>query len=188
MLLVAGVLLWSLIHLFVAVAPPMRARLISGVGLIPYKLGFSLLLVLALVLIVVGWRAMGVSSVWVPPVGMRHLTMLLVPVAVILFLSSRLPTDIKQFIRHPQLIGVKLWAIAHLLANGEVRSIILFGGLLAWAVLEVIFINRREGARQKPPRVGAVKTLLSAVLGLVVAGVLLFAHPWIAGIPVMARG
>ncbi|WP_420467764.1 NnrU family protein [Panacagrimonas sp.] len=188
MLLVAGVLLWSLAHLSIALTPQVRARLVAGLGLVPYKLAFSLVLVLALVMIVAGWRDAGVSSLWVPPAGMRHLTLLLVPIAVVLFLSARMPTDIKQLIRHPQLTGVKLWAVAHLLANGEVRSIILFGGLLAWAVAEVIVINRREGARRKPPRVGMLKSLLSAAAGLVVAALLLFAHPWIAGIPVMTHG
>ncbi len=188
MLLVAGVLLWSITHLFVAVASERRARLVAQVGTGPYRALFSLVLVAALVLIVLGWRAWPPTSLWLPPPGMRHATMLLMPFAVILFLSARAPTDLKQFIRHPQLTGVKLWAVAHLLANGESRSIVLFGGLLAWAVLEVIFINRRDGAWVKPARVGLTKTLISAVVGLIVTAVLLVAHPWFAGMPVMSRG
>ncbi|MCC2658894.1 MAG: NnrU protein [Panacagrimonas sp.] len=187
-LLVAGVLLWAATHLLSSIGRDARAGLVARIGLNPYKGLYSLMLVLSLVLIVMGWRSTPPTSVWLPPEGMRHLTMTLMPVAVILFLSARAPTDIKQFIRHPQLTGVKLWAVAHLLSNGELRSIVLFGGLLAWAVLEVIFINRRDGARVKPPRVGMTKTLISALIGLLVAGVLIFAHPWIAGRPVMALG
>ncbi len=188
LLIVAGVLLWSATHLFSSAGRAARDKLVARIGLNPYKGLYSLMLVLSLVLIVIGWRSTPPASVWLPPVGMRHLAMTLVPIAVILFISARAPTDIKQFIRHPQLTGVKLWAVAHLLANGEQRSIVLFGGLLAWAVLEVIFINRRDGARVKPPRVGMAKTLVSALIGLVVAAVLIYVHPWIAGRPVMALG
>ncbi|MES0872873.1 NnrU family protein [Sinimarinibacterium thermocellulolyticum] len=181
MLLTLGVFLWAAIHLSVALAPAARRALIERIGLNPYKGLFSLALVAALLLIVFGWRAMPPTSLWLPPPGMRHATMLLVPIAVILFISARAPTDIKRIIRHPQLTGVKLWAVAHLLANGETRSIILFGGLLAWAVLEVIFINRRDGAWVKPAPVGAGKTVLSAIAGLLISALLIFLHPWIAG-------
>ena len=185
--LIFGILLWAAVHLSVALAPDERRALIARLGEGPYKGLFSLALVAALVLIVLGWRATPPTSLWLPPPGMRHATMLLVPIAVILFISARAPTDIKRIIRHPQLTGVKLWAVAHLLSNGETRSIILFGGLLAWAVLEVIFINRRDGARVKPAPVGAAKTAVSAAIGLIISAVLLFAHPWFAGVPVIAR-
>jgi len=146
LLLILGVLLWSAAHLSKAAAPGVRAGLIERLGEGPYKGLFALTIVASLVLIVVGWRSTLPSALWHPPAAMRHVTMLLMPFAVILFVSARAPTDIKQFIRHPQLTGVKLWAVAHLLSNGELRSVVLFGGLLAWAVLEVIFINRRDGA------------------------------------------
>ncbi|HEX4895117.1 MAG TPA: NnrU family protein [Solimonas sp.] len=187
MLLILGLLLWSAAHLFVALGGETRARLLAGLGRNAYRGLFSLAIVAALVLIVLGWRAMPATSLWLPPTGLRHLTMLLMPIAVILFFSARLPTDIKQRIRHPQLTGVKLWAVAHLLANGEVRSLILFGGLLAWAVIEVIVINRRDGAWVKPAPVGTTKTVISAAIGLALTAVLLFAHPWFAGMPVISR-
>jgi uncharacterized membrane protein len=186
LLLMSGVLIWSITHLFVALGADARGRLIARIGLGPYKGLFSLTLLLALVLIVLGWRSIPPTALWVPPAGMRHLTLALMPVAVILFISARAPTDIKQFIRHPQLTSVKLWAVLHLLSNGEWRSIVLFGGMLAWAVLEVIFINRRDGARVKPPPVGLAKTLISALVGLLGAALLILAHPWFAGLPVIA--
>ncbi len=186
LLLVTGVLLWIATHLFSSVGRDARAGLVARIGLNPYKGIYSVMLVLALVLIVMGWRSTPPTSLWLPPEGMRHVTITLMPFAVILFVSARAPTDIKQFIRHPQLTGVKLWAVAHLLSNGEQRSIVLFGGMLAWAVLEVIFINRRDGARVKPPRVGMAKTLVSALIGLIVAALLVVGHPWIAGRPVLA--
>ena len=180
-LLILGIFLWSATHLFVAMAPTQRASLVARLGEGPYKGLFSLALVIALVLIVVGWRSITPEVVYQPPVFLRHLTLLLTPLALILFLSAQMPTDIKQVLRHPQLTGLKLWAFAHLLTNGELRSLVLFGGLLAWAVLEVIFINRRDGAWQKPAPVGALKTTVSALVGLAVAVALMFAHPWFTG-------
>lgn len=188
LLLTLGVLLWSLVHLYKSVGHSHRAGVVASMGEMPYKGVFSLLIVASLVMIVMGWKSAPPTSLWLPPVGMRHATLLLVPIAVILFISARAPTDIKQFIRHPQMIGVKLWALAHLLANGETRSIILFGGLLAWAVLEVIFMNRRDGAWVKPARVGALKTTITAVIGLVLAFGLMMGHRWFTGMPVFAVG
>jgi hypothetical protein len=110
------------------------------------------------------------------------------PFAVILFISARAPSDIKQIIRHPQLTSVKLWAVAHLLSNGETRAVILFSGMLAWAVLEVIFINRRDGAWTRPAPVGALKTTISAVIGLLVAVALMFGHRLFTGVPIVSAG
>jgi uncharacterized membrane protein len=187
-MLVVGILLWAIAHLFVALGVDARKQIIARIGLNPYKGLFSLTLVLALVLIVIGWKAMPEGVFYVPPADLRYVTMLLMPFAVILFISARAPTDIKQFIRHPQLTSVKLWAVAHLLSNGETRSVILFVGMLAWAVLEVIFINRRDGAWKKPARVGAAKTAISAVIGLLVTVALVFGHRLFTGMPIINAG
>ncbi|TXI10300.1 MAG: NnrU protein [Rhizobium sp.] len=187
-MLVLGILLWAAAHLFVALGVDARSRIIRAIGLNPYKGLFSLTLILALVLIVMGWKAMPGAVLYSPPAGMRHVTMLLMPIAVILFISARAPTDIKQFIRHPQLTGVKLWAVAHLLSNGEMRAVILFGGMLAWAVLEVIFINRRDGVWKKPLHVGAARTTISALIGLAVAVALMFGHRLFTGVQIIGSG
>lgn len=181
MLLILGILLWSVTHLFTAVAAPTRTRIVGRIGLNPYKGLFSLAIILSLVLIVQGWKAMPAGQLYTPPFEARYVTMLLMPFAVILFMSARAPTDIKQFIRHPQLTGVKLWALAHLLSNGETRSVILFGGMLAWAVAEVITLNRRDGEWRKPARFGIAKTAVAALIGLVMTAVLVYAHPWLTG-------
>ncbi len=182
MMLISGIVLWSVLHLSLALKPDWRAGLVQRVGAGPFKGMFSLLLLGALALIVLGWKAFPATSLYVPPAGLRHLTMLLMPLAVILFFAARLPTNLKQIIRHPQLTGVKLWAVAHLLANGETRSVLLFTGLLAWAVLEVIFINRRDGAWQKPAPAGSSKTVLQVIIALIITAALIFAHPWLAGV------
>ena len=187
-MLILGILLWAVTHLFVAVGTDARAKLIGKIGLQPYKGLFSLILVAAVVLIVMGWRATPIALLYSPPYWLRHVTMLLMPIAVILFISARAPSDIKQYIRHPQLTSVKLWAFAHLLAHGETRAVILFGGMLAWAVLEVILINRRDGAWKRLAPVGMAKTLTAAAVGLVATAVLIFAHPWFTGFTLISHG
>ncbi|GAB3108485.1 NnrU family protein [Aestuariicella hydrocarbonica] len=185
-LLIAGVLLWSVSHLSLTLMPAFKAAMVSKIGPLPWKGLFALVVLLGLVMIVFGWRSAVPSVIWVPPAGLRHVTMALVPIAFILFFAARLPTDIKHYIRHPQLTGVKLWAVAHLLSNGDSRSMVLFGGLLAWAVLEVIFINRRDGkAWVHPQPVGWVKSMISAVIALVIAGGVVYFHQYLSGIPLI---
>jgi uncharacterized membrane protein len=103
-------------------------------------------------------------------------------VALLLFAASGMTTNIKRVLRHPQLTGLATWAAAHLLANGELRSLVLFGGLGLWAVVAMLFINRRDGAWQKPepqPMAGEWKPAAAAVAGF---AVLYLLHPWIAGV------
>lgn len=186
-LLIIGLLIWSLAHLSLALKPSMREVAIERIGQLPWKALFALVIATGLALMIAGWRSTLPTSAWVPPGFMRHITFLLVPIAFVLFFAARMPTDLKRVIRHPQLTGVKLWAVAHLLSNGEVRSLVLFGGLLAWAVLEVIFINRRDGkASAKPESVGMVKTLVSTVAALVIAAVVMRFHVYLAGVPLMS--
>ncbi|MGJ8670403.1 MAG: NnrU family protein [Oceanococcus sp.] len=188
MLLIAGLLLWSCVHLSTAAKPNLRANIIGKIGEGPYKGLYSLLVLLSVVLIVMGFRAMPGGVLYVPPAGLRHATMLLMPIALILLIASTIPSDIKRAIGHPQMIAVKVWALAHLLSNGETRSVILFGGLMAWAVLEVIFINKRDGKPAKPAATGIGRVLLVVIIGLASTVGILFAHPWIAGVRLLPAG
>lgn len=186
-LLISGVLLWSLAHLGAAARADLRGRLIGRIGLGPYKGLFSLVILSALVLIISGWQSMSAAPLYQPPHMLRHVTMLLMVFAVILFIGARFPSNFRHWMRHPQLIGMKTWAFAHLLSNGELRSLILFGGLLAWAVTMVIVINRRDPEWLRPAPAGVGATALHVVVGVILTGVLMFAHPWIAGMPLMTR-
>ena len=91
-------------------------------------------------------------------------------------------TGIARVIRHPQLTGVMFWGVGHLLANGEGRSIVLFGGLTAWAFIEIILINRRDGAWSKPDPVPVKGDVILAAAGLVVYAVLAVSHLWLFGV------
>jgi uncharacterized membrane protein len=180
--LILGVVLWSATHLLPSLGVTARASCIERLGEGPYKGLFSLTLVVAIVAMVLGWRATAPAAVYAPLVTSPAVAYVLMFVALLLFFASGVPTNLKRFLRHPQLTGVALWSVTHLLTNGTGRAVVLFGGLGVWAVAEMVFINRRDGAWQKPepvPLSAEGKPLVAAVVGFVV---LFFAHRWIAGV------
>lgn len=186
-LLVLGLALWCGVHLFPAVAPDARAGLIQRAGLNPYRGLFALLIVASVVLMVLGWRSAGFVHVYPPPVWGRHLTMLFVLIAFILFCAARAPTNLKRVIRHPQLIGVHVWGIGHLLANGDLRSVLLFGTFAVWPIVEISFINRREGAWQKPARQPVRGDIVLVVIATILYAVIAHFHGWLFGMPAILR-
>ena len=178
-LLLAGVALWWGAHLFKRLAPARRAALgDAGRGAVAVSL------VLAIVLMVLGYRGVEFVPVWSPPAFLVHVNNLLMLIAI--FLLSPAPRRGKLIagMRHPMLTGFKTWAIAHLLVNGDLASILLFGGLLAWAVVEVIVINRSEPGWQKPAVKGSYgKDAMFAAGSVVILVVLGWIHGWIGPWP-----
>ena len=136
-LMIAGLLIWSLVHFIPSLAAPLKQNLITQLGEKVYKLLFAVLMFTALALIIFGWRSTVPSYLYQLPEFTRHIAMLLVLFAFILMGASNYPTRIKQFIHHPQLTGVIVWAFAHLMLNGDSRSVLLFGGMGLWAILEI---------------------------------------------------
>lgn len=184
MWLTLGVFVWSIVHLLQFLTPDIRINLINRIGENPYKGLFSLLIVISVVLMVFGWRNSSPELVYLPPIYGHMVTLILSAVALILFFSSKVATNIKRLLRHPQLTGFTLWAVAHLFSNGDSRSIILFGGLALWAILEVLFINRRDGDWVKPAAVPLARDLIPILIGLTVYILLLWLHPYFAGVAV----
>lgn len=176
LLLIAGVLLWTGAHLFRAVKPDARSALQERFG--QGAKGIMALLILAsLVMMIFGYRWVPFIEVWSPPGFLTHVNNLLMILAFYMYLTTA-TTPGTAFVfgslKNPQLTGFKVWAFAHLLVNGDLASLILFGGLLAWAVLEVIFSKRvpglvnRDTAKITSPWVhlGLVVVVFLAVLGI----------------------
>ncbi len=145
-LLIAGLLLWIVVHAFPAVAPAKRAALQQKLGRQPYRGVFSLFILASLLMIVFGWKAATPTGVYVPPMMPGLVSSLLVLAGLILFFASQFNGHLKRITRHPQMLGTILWASAHLLTNGDSRSVALFGSLAAWALFEIVMINRRDRA------------------------------------------
>ena len=180
-LLVFGIFIWSLTHLFPAMLPDARGRLFNRLGENTYKGVYSLCIVLGLVLIVAGWRSVMPTGVYAP-MAPNPLVSLLVLAALILFAASAIPGNIKRYVRHPQMAAVVLWGVAHLLTNGSNRAIVLFGGLTIWAVLEIVLCNKRDGEWQEPAKAAVKSDVITVVAGLVVFAVLAYFHPSFFGV------
>ncbi len=177
-------------HTLVALRPQ-RAAVIARVGEGAYKGLFALVSLLGLVLIGYGYaryRASGYIDLWVPPRWTRHAAAALVWPAIICIVAAYIPGEIRRVLKHPMLVGVKLWALAHLLSNGDLGSIILFGSILAWAVYDRISLKQRAdagapaiiasgGGYRNDFIAVAVGTLVYFALGL-------WFHPWVIGVPV----
>src|SRR5450759_2908987 len=168
----------------------LRARLIASSGQSGYKIGYALASTVGLVLIIWGfaqYRATGWIDIWYPPKALKHVAVALMLPAVILVVASYIRGRIYTALKHPMLSGVKLWAMAHLLANGDLGSIVLFGSFLAWAVFDRISLKRRADSGAPPIPVGGPgNDLIAVAVGLIAYLALAFAfHPVVIGVPVV---
>lgn len=178
LLLILGLALWSGAHLLKRLAPEARAKLgESGKGLI------ALVLLASIVLMVIGYRMADGPFWWGRSPMLTGINNLMMVFAFYLFAASGLKTGITKRIRHPQLTAVKVWALAHLLVNGDLPSFILFGGLLAWAVFEVITLNRAE-RDWAPAHEVPVGSEMKAIVGTVIVfAVVSGIHMWLGYSP-----
>ena len=170
-----------------------RAALIAQLGDGTYKAVYSAASAIGLALIIYGfgsYRAGGYIQVWDPPKAFQHLALLLNLPIFILLASAYLPGRIKTAVKHPMLLAVKIWTTAHLLANGDLGSILLFGGFLAWAVMARIAAKQRA---EELPGASAVAAsprndVIAIVIGLAAYAAMAFwLHPILIGVPVMSR-
>lgn len=172
--LVIGVALWAYSHLMKRVTPGFRASLGDGPG----KGLVAVLSLLAIWAMVHGYRNAEVVDLWYPPEFMRHINNLLMVIAVIMVNLGYSRGVMRTWLRHPMLGAVKVWALAHLLVNGDLASLVLFGGLLAWAVLDMILINRMEPAWKRPAKGPVVNDVIYLVVSLLLVGVIGYVHAW----------
>jgi len=182
-MLILGVALWWAVHLFPAAAPKARANLLERFGG-AYRGIFALLIVGSLALIVFGWRSTTPTFVYAEPEWGRVVNMAFMLIAFILFFSSATKNNIHRLLRHPQLTGVLLWSVGHLLANGDSRSVFLFAAMGLWALVEIVLINRRDGAWERPAARPFGREIVPLAIGAIVYGVVGWAHPYIAGVAI----
>jgi uncharacterized membrane protein len=186
-IMILGLAVFIGVHAFTTLRAQ-RAALIARISEGRYKAVYSLVALVGILLIGYGfadYRAAGMITVWNPPAWTRHVNNILLWPAIVCIAAAYIPGDIKRILKHPMLVGVKLWAVGHLVANGDLGSIILFGSILAWAVYDRITLKYRtdrgapdfqDGGRDCDTLAVVVGTLLYLGLGF------LF-HPYVVGVP-----
>lgn len=190
--LIIGLVLFFTVHL-VPTKPELRNGLIARYGDNGYKIGFSIVSLIAFVIIVVGYHKLQVMPgknpvLWYPPVALRHATLLLMFASFVLLVAAYIPSKLRDMVQHPMLGAVKFWAFGHLLANGDMGSIILFGSFLAWAIFDRVSLKSREGGRG--PLGDRQGTLLGDAAVIVIGaglflGMVYWGHPALIGVPVL---
>ncbi len=184
-LIIVGVLEWSVVHWLRRLMPGVRGWMQDRMGDASRGV-IAAFLVGSIVLMVVGYRSADYVAIWEPPGFFTHINNLLMVLAFYVFgASAAKPAKVwlGTKLRHPQLTAVKIWAVAHLLVNGDLASIVLFGGLLAWAVISVVLINRAEGPWTPPPQAPARKEITLGVITLVLFTVVSLLHGWLGPWP-----
>lgn len=171
--LLLGLVLFLGVHSVRIVADDWRTQTRARIGANAFKAGYSVLSILGFGLMVWGFGIARETPtvLWVPPVGMRHAASLLNVIAFVFLVAAYVPGNgIKARVHHPMVLGVKTWALAHLISNGMLAHVVLFGSILAWAVLDFISARRRDRAQAIHYPVGKTPaTVVTVVVGLVVA-------------------
>lgn len=190
-MLVGGLALFFAAHL-IPTRPQLRERLVARAGAGPYRGLFALASLAGLVLIVIGYgkmRGLGPENpqLWLSPSWTRHLAMLLMLPALVLLVAAYVPSRIRTAVRHPMLIALMLWAFAHLLANGDLASALLFGSFLAYALYDIMSATQRAALGPLGGAPGrAAGDVAAIVAGLVLYALLLFwGHQLLTGIPLL---
>jgi uncharacterized membrane protein len=185
--LIVGLIVFLGTHSVRIVADGWRTQQIARIGEKTWKAGYSLVSLAGFVLIVWGYGMARAEPVWLwaPPVWTRHLAALLTVPAFILLVAAYVPgTRIRAVVGHPMVVGVKVWAFAHLLANGTLADVLLFGAFLAWAVLDYAAARRRDRAAGiRYPAGLLARDIAAVVVGVVVwAAFALWLHAWLIGV------
>lgn len=187
-LLILGLIVFLGSHSIRILAPDLRSGMEARLGEGPWKGLYSLVSLIGLVLLIWGYGQArpGAAVLYVPPFWMAHVTALLMVFAFVFLMISVLPAGrLKPALKHPMLAAVKVWALAHLLANGDAASVVLFGAFLAWAVVDRISVGRRGRAGTLTlAKAGPVSNdIIAVVVGLVFYGLFVWKlHLWLIGV------
>lgn len=188
-LLIIGLILFLGIHSVAIVSPQLRNRMVIKFGEKAWKAIYAAVALVGLVLIIKGYAMarMDPTLIYNPPFWLRHVTMLLMLGVFPLLLAAYMPGKIQSTLKHPMLVATKLWALAHLLSNGMLADVLLFGAILAWAVVERISLKRRTPRAIPMAPANKFNDLIAVVGGLALYLIFVFwAHAWLFGVAPMA--
>jgi uncharacterized membrane protein len=165
--------------------PRLHEALVARLGKNGWKVVMSLVAIAGFVMIIRGWQRAPLVPVYTAPEWGHWLPRILMLPALILLAAAYIPSNVKRFTRHPMLWATVIWAVAHLFANGEGRSLLLFGSFAVWALFDMWSANRR-GARLREQRVALPFELMAIAAGVVAYLLLARFHSSLFGVPVMA--
>jgi uncharacterized membrane protein len=183
--LILGLIVFLGAHSVAIVAPAWRDGMHARLGEGPWKGLYSLVSAFGFVLIIIGYGLARQQPVviYTPPLWLRHLSLLLLVPVFPLLLAPYLPGRIKSAAKHPMLLATKLWALAHLLANGNLADVLLFGGFLAWAVTDRISMRHRQQRAVPGAKASPLNDAIVVLGGLALYALFLFkAHAWLFGV------
>ena len=182
-LLILGLVIFAGIHMVPSI-PTMRGTFVEKMGNSGYQGAYSLVALSGLGLIIYGMMQAPFISLWAPPEWGRPVCLVLMGGAVLLYTAAFLPSSIKHFTGHPMLWGTTLWAAAHLLANGDQASLLLFGGLGLFAVSKVFLIDARQ-TTTRGERQPLGKNLILCVVAAALFALLVYFHPYVSGVAII---
>jgi len=187
-LLIGGIVLFFGAHLVPTVSDA-RARLVGMLGLIGYKICFSIISLIGLYMIIMGFKAASMIELWAPPYWMRPVALIFMLPVFPLIIEAYLPGQLRAKFPHPMLLAIKIWAFAHLATNGDLAAILLFGSFLLWAIYARIASGRRDAMIGRPLVTGPVRNdWIALVAGLAIYGYFALGggHSWLVGVPLAA--
>jgi uncharacterized membrane protein len=186
---IIGLILFFGTHSVSIVSPAWRDRMAARIGEIPWKALYSVVAIIGLVLMVWGYglARQDWPILYFPPLWLRHVAALLMIFAFPVLLATYLPGRIQQATKHPMLVATKLWALAHLLSNGSIPDVLLFGSFLAWAVADRMSMKRRQQRPIHTAQPSKLNDLIAVMVGLGLYAVFVMgAHRWLFGVSPMA--
>lgn len=185
-ILILGLVLFIGLHLIPTV-PPLKAQLVHAFGEKRYKGLFALLAAMGLILIIVGYgRAPAEPQLFASSVGARHAAPLVMIISFILFASANMKGHIRAWVQHPMLLGLAIWALVHLLANGHAKATLLFSAFLAYAAIDLLSVIRRKSYKPFTPLLKF--DVIACVAGLLLAVLVMTFHRQLMGVAVVPWG
>ena len=180
-LLILGIIIFFSIHLVPIL--PIKNILINRLGENKYKGLFSLIALVGLLIIIYGYSIADFYLIWEPLSYSREIALVLMPISIVLLASANMQTNIKRFIKHPMLIGILVWSFVHLLANGDLRSIILFASFGVYALIDIMY-SKKVLTTNNITNYTLTKDMIIVIIGLVAYTLIVHFHQYIAGVDI----
>ena len=179
--LILGIIIFFIIHL--VPISPLKKILINKIGENKYKGLFSLISLVGLLFIIYGFSHAHFYPIWEPLPYSKAIALMLMPISIVLLVATNMQTNIKKFTKHPMLIGIIIWSFVHLIANGDLRSILLFASFGLYALIDIIF-SKKVLTVNSSVNYNSTKDVMVVIIGLFVYVIIVYFHKYIAGMAI----